>query len=83
MAVRMAHRPTGWRTVFVSPTLLMLPGVILMMALRRVFGRIRRLAQDRHLLARPGRIPVHPMRELCVRRSAAPRVRRLEGEARA
>ncbi|GDZ75864.1 hypothetical protein MCC01989_11270 [Bifidobacteriaceae bacterium MCC01989] len=29
MAVRMAHRPTGWRTVFVSPTLptlLMLPG---------------------------------------------------------
>ena len=22
----MAHRPTGWRTVFVSPTLLMLPG---------------------------------------------------------
>ena len=50
---------------------------------RRGFGRIRRLAQDRHLLARPGRIPVHPMRELCVRRSAAPRVRRLEGEARA
>ena len=36
MAVRMAHRPTGWRTVFVSPTLptlLMLPGVIVMMAL--------------------------------------------------
>lgn len=29
MAVRMAHRPTGWRTVSVSPTLptlLMLPG---------------------------------------------------------
>ncbi len=47
------------------------------------FGRIRRLAQDRHLLARPGRIPVHPMRELCVRRSAASCVRRLEGEARA
>ena len=64
-------------------TLLMLPGVIVVVALRRGFRRIRRLAQDRHLLARPGRIPVHPMRELCVRRSAASRVRRLEGEARA
>ena len=37
--VRMAHRPTGWRTVFVSPTLptlptlLMLPGVIVVVAL--------------------------------------------------
>lgn len=36
MAVRMAHRPTSWRTVFVSPTLptlLMLPGVIVVVAL--------------------------------------------------
>lgn len=30
MAVRMAHRPTSWRTVFVSPTL---PGVIVVVAL--------------------------------------------------
>lgn len=31
--MRMAHRPTSWRTVFVSPTLLMLPGVIVVVAL--------------------------------------------------
>ena len=35
MAVRMAHRPTSWRTVFVSPTL---PGVIVVVALRRGSG---------------------------------------------
>ena len=86
MAVRMAHRPTSWRTVFVSPTLptlLMLPGVIVVVALPARVRANPASGTRPSSAARPGRIPVHPMRELCVRRSAASCVRRLEGEARA